>query len=376
MNKKLIKRQFLLCIVGLAVTLSSMSCNDSMNQTKQNGSLKSQDKTKPDPLSNTQKKQDIYSKDSALQVLRTERRNERLANAGNDSAIIASMDALSPRPNSSTARFSLDENTGIVKNCPIVKLMEVYEEKDYGKINSANANIDFSSLPANFQQNIKSKIKSLLSEPDLKEEYEEEVKDYDSYISYIYQLDASYLVAIGDAHGGGIKMLLFFDSDNATMIKASRLDAELSLPIFYINKSKSHFGLSSSVSGSIYVFDSSGNLLVKGDFEGLTGDKGTSYGPVVVSDRFEYTMLTNNISYLFKGKKEVLKTAGHSFYIDDADDLLSYVLGRHQWIIQNINTGEVVYQMDNPNLRMLFNNSNQYFIQSIPTNKIFRYEVQ
>lgn len=358
------------------MALSSMSCNGTMNQTKQNGQISSQDTSRPGLLQDSQPGRDIFEKDTALQALRAERRNERLSEKGDDSAIIASMEALAPRANSSTAIFSIDENTGQVKGCPMVKLREVYEEKDYGKIRSTGANIEFSSLPAAFRQSIKSKIKPLLAEAGFQPEPEEEAKNPESYITNLFQLDNSYLAALGDPHGGGIKMLLFFDRDGAGLKHTIRLDAELPMPIFYINKPKSHIGLSSGVSSPFYVFNSSGGLLIKGDFNEYTGDSGTSYGPVVVSDRFEYMMLANNISYLYKGKNEVLKTVGHSFYIDDSADILSYGSGRHRWVIQNINTKEIAYQMDNPNLRMLFNNSGQYFFQSTTTKKIYLYEVQ
>ncbi|MCB9274366.1 MAG: hypothetical protein H6564_10025 [Lewinellaceae bacterium] len=376
MNKKLSSRRLSLYIAGVSIAWFSASCNGTKNQPQHDAQLAGHSEAKPDIPDDAHRGKGIFEKDSALQALRTERSNERLANAGDDSAIIASMEALTPKANSSTSIFTIDENTGQTEGCPKIKLMEVYEEKDYGKVNNAGAHVEFSSLPDAFQKNIISKITSSLDEVRSQADTGEDDSSPESYISDLFKLGHTYLVALGTPHGGGIKMLLFFDDDGATLKQTSELGAELYMPIFYINKPRSHFGLSSGVSGPIYVYDSSGNLLLKDDFNKLTGDNGTSYGPVVVSDRFEYMLLANNISYLYKGKNVVLKTVGHSFYINDADDILSYGVGRHQWAIQDIHTGAIIYQMNNPELRLLFNNSNQYFFQSIANKKIYRYEIK
>ena len=177
--------------------------------------------------------------------------------------------------------FTIDENTGEVKGCDLIKLNRNPTNKTEYELFVENE--------------ISQKQKEIM--------FRKVVKKGDE-LFIISTINKKYHVCIDASHGGFPEVLYFFNEKFKLINKYTFKNAGI-LDIAF-NSSESYLRVWSQFSGDYYFFALDGRLIVKNNFNKITGDRGTSYGTVDISPKGDFYLLPNNKSYFISQKGKIL----------------------------------------------------------------------
>ena len=234
------------------------------------------------------------------------------------------------KPDSNTKFFTINPETGEVNGCPLIKfkgvLDDAYWEKQKKKRDSLRAK--FASIRPKLRSVIMKGKKNELWYGDPKnveiEDTPEAVHSGRGPVGFLYSDDETKLIVpVGYPHGGMMDEIFFFDTKGKLLTK-HKLDRPLNMPSVEFNTEQTFVIVSDGVKGDFYFFKSNGELFKKGNFNKLTGDKGTSYGKPMISESGKYWVLNNNLRWFFnKNGVNVLKS---NLFVIDLDENLNLAL--------------------------------------------------
>ena len=217
--------------------------------------------------------------------------------------------------------FTIDESSGEVKCCDLIKHVNTlkYSER----------NIAQNELSKTEKQNLFKKIN----------------KKGDNLFT-VSTKDKKHHVCIDASHGGYVNALYFFDSkfnfkNKFTFEKLQILDVEF-------NSSENYLCVSGPFNGNFYFFSTEGKLITSGNFNQITGDRGTSYGKIGISTSGEFYMLCNNSCYIFTQKGVLIdKINGGvtSFYISENSRKI-YLILNQKIVIYDVEEKKFKYSSD------------------------------
>jgi hypothetical protein len=214
------------------------------------------------------------------------------------------------KPDKDTKYFTIDENTGEVIGCPLLKLAGEYNWKE-DSINNAKEQAKFNKLLPKLE-------KAWLGTKEIvrSEEFPEGEDRYPTH--GLFSKNDEYLVVPdGFAHGGTVNKIYFFNK-KGELVSKYELGFHLQVPNYRFNDEKTFFILSSSVSPYFYFFYPDGRLFKKGNYHEMTGDNGTSYGTPLVTETGKNWILKNNLNWVYKNENEFLnKIYGNIICIND-----------------------------------------------------------
>jgi len=221
-------------------------------------------------------------------------------------------------PDSDTKYFTIDENTGEVNGCPLLKLTGQYNWQEDSIIN-AKEKEKFKKLLPKIE-----KVWLGTKEIIVSDEFPEGHDRYPDY-GYFSANDEYVIVPDGDFHSGSIDRLYFFNS-KGELLNNYKLDNTIEVPNMGYNREKTFFMLSSSVGPDFYIFYPDGKVFKKGNFHEFTGDKGTSYGKLNISKNGKFWVLKNNLAWVYDMSRNLqlkLPYNGNCI-LDEVDSTITY----------------------------------------------------
>ena len=234
------------------------------------------------------------------------------------------------KPDSDTKFFTINPETGEVSGCPLIKfkgvLDDVYWNDQKNKRDSLRAK--FAAIRPKLRAVIMKGKENELWYGDPKnveiEGTPEAVHSGRGPVGFLYSDDNIKLVIpVGYPHGGMMDEIFFFDIDGNFLSKTV-LDRPLNMPTVDFNDEQTFVIVSDGVRGDFYFFKFNGELFKKGNFNELTGDRGTSYGKPIISKSGKYWVLNNNLRWFFNKKGvNVLKS---NLSVIDLDENLNVAL--------------------------------------------------
>lgn len=228
------------------------------------------------------------------------------------------------QPDENTKKFTIDPETGEVNGCPYIKFKEFQDDAYW-----TEKKLKRDSLKARFAA-IKPKIRPAIMEGHEGELWYGDPRNVEiegtpeaahagrGPIGFLYTDDGQYLIVpAGYPHGGTMEEIFFFDTVG-NLLSKTVLDRPLNMPSVDFNAEQTFVIVSDGVSGDFYFFRPNGELFRKGNFNELTGDRGTSYGKPVISENGKYWVLNNNLRWVFEqGGNNILKT---NLFISEIDE--------------------------------------------------------
>lgn len=268
------------------------------------------------------------------------------------------------KPDSNTIFFTIDPNTGKVNGCPILEFKGIYDWKK-DSILLVREQEKFDNIKPKLEKAWMGTKKIIVSD-----EFPEGEDRYPSS-GFFSKNDEFVIVPDGNAHGGTIDRVYFFDK-RGNLLKLFKLGYNLNVPNFGMNSEKTFFVLSSSVSPKFYIFYPDGRIFMQGDYHKITKDHGTSYGAPIVSESGNYLVLRNNLSYLYDKNLNLLsklRIGGNGTFNSNLNAFL-YTYGTGISIL-NLENLKITYNSKSWNNGEIgiFQNSNLYL-----DNKETRYE--
>jgi hypothetical protein len=266
------------------------------------------------------------------------------------------------KPDKDTKYFTIDENTGEVIGCPLLKLAGVYNWQE-DSLNNAKEQAKFDKLLPKLEKawlGTKEIIKSV--------EFPEGEDRYPTH-GLFSKNDEYIVVPDGFAHGGTVNKIYFFNK-KGELVNKYELGFHLQVPNYSFNNEKTFFILSSSVSPYFYFFYPDGRLFKKGNYHEVTGDKGTSYGDNTISSSGDFFVLRNNITRLYDNNYNLINQFNVGGNCMFKSNYLLFTYGSNITIF-NLKSRKIEY-----NSKIINNNEigifekGKYFI----TNKNKRYE--
>lgn len=226
------------------------------------------------------------------------------------------------QPDGDTKYFTIDENTGEVKGCPLLKLTGQYSWKE-DSIANAREKEKFNKLLPKIEKAWLGSKEIVVSD--------EFPKGHDRYPDYGYfSVNDEYLIIPdGDFHSGSIDRLYFFNA-KGELLNNYKLDNTIEVANIGFNREKTFFMLSSGVGPDFYIFYPNGKLFKKGNFNKFTGDGGTSYGNLNISKTGKFWILKNNLAWIYDFNGKLLNKMPYGSgdcILDEDDKTITYSYG-------------------------------------------------
>lgn len=234
------------------------------------------------------------------------------------------------KPDAETKYFKIDENTGEITGCPLLKMNALTT----GDVNVREKNFYDSSkiikellLPTIKAYTMESKPSELWYGDPRNVEIEgspESVHSGVGPIGFLRTKDNSFIIVpIGYPHGGSMYEIIFLDQ-KGNLLNRYSFNKTLNAPNILFNKEETFVTISDSGTGDFYIFNIEGELFKKGNYNKLTGDKGTSYGFPLVSKTGKYWALRNNLKYIYRDDELVYISPLNIDYISELSDYAHY----------------------------------------------------
>jgi len=226
--------------------------------------------------------------------------------------VIAAKEKYTLKPDKDTKFFTIDPNTGKVKGCPLIKF-KGYLDDAYWEQRKRERKLfrkKFAELLPKIRKDIMQGHENELwyGDPDnVKITGEPEaIHSGRGPVGSLFTKNGKIIVVpVGYPHGGAMDEILFYDK-NIKLISRYKLDKTLQMPNVSLNAEETFVIVSDGVSGDFYFFTIDGKLERKGNFNKLTGDKGTSYGKPNISKTGKYWSLSNNLTYIFDSNGDLV----------------------------------------------------------------------
>ena len=267
-------------------------------------------------------------------------------------------------PDENTRQFTIDPKTGEVHGCPYIIFKGILDDEFWVRRKSKN-----DSLRARFAA-IKPKLRAAMMDGHKNELWYGDPKNVEiegtpeaahagrGGIGFLYSDDGQYLIVpAGYPHGGTMDEIFFFDTAGKLLSKTT-LDRPLHMPSVDFNTGQTFVIVSNGVSGDFYFFKPNGELYRKGNFNKLTGDRGTSFSKPTISKSGKYWILNNNLRWVFNEYgNNLLKTNLFILDIDEYNnialciDYLNLTEREVKLCLLNLDSNKLEYYSNNFNLK-------------------------
>jgi len=343
----------LLFIIGMSLIIS---CADNKNKIVEEAPLVEDNKTIVPIL---KKEQPGDKKESTVSTFSNPRKPHLDSIKKWNAELISEKEEFRIMANAETQTFSIDRNSGEVIGCSLLAFKGISDDKFWSDIKENRKELEnkFTKIKPKIRSNIMENKKRELWYGDPKnieiEGTPEAVHSGRGPTGYLYSNNGKHLIVpVGYPHGGMTDELFFFNGN-----------AEQTFVI-----------VSDKVNGDFYFFKTDGSLERKGNFNKITGSKGTSYGKPVISRTGKFWMLQNNLGYLFKNDLLVTKIDGNNCFIDEDNKFLHYFQGNN-YLITDLKNSKIEYQLIQRDILLLNINGKRVRVKNLQTKNKYSYEI-
>lgn len=271
--------------------------------------------------------------------------------------LMAEKEKYKVKPDAQTKTFTINPETGEVSGSPLISFKGVLDE-DYWQFEKNKRDAlrrKFTEIEPKLREDImKGKTGELWYGDPKNVEIEgtpEAAHSGRGPIGFLYtDTGANLIVLVGYPHGGMMDEIFFFNS-NGSFIKRHELDRPLNMPSVEFNAEQTFVIVSDGVNGDFYFFTIKGELERKGNFNTLTGDKGTSYGKPIISENGMYWVLNNNLRWFYNQAGNNI--AKSNLFVAEIDEKLKIALC-YEYInlmskegriyVKNIEDNKIIYR--------------------------------